>query len=48
MKKSLLWLLHLAAAVAAFTFSTGASAQLGSLSTDLVFTPVTPCRIPGR
>lgn len=45
MKKSLLWLLNMAAALSVFTFSTGASAQIGSLSSDLVFTPVTPCRI---
>lgn len=35
----------MAAALSLFTFSTTASAQLGSLSADLVFTPVTPCRI---
>ena len=35
----------MAAAVSIFAFSTGASAQLGSLSTDLVYTPITPCRV---
>ena len=45
MKKFLLLVLNMAAALSLFTFSTGASAQIGSLSTDLVFNPVTPCRI---
>ena len=45
MKKILLLVLNMAAAMSLFTFSTGASAQLGSLSQDLVYTPVTPCRI---
>ncbi|MEO6291919.1 MAG: hypothetical protein ABIO88_04785 [Burkholderiaceae bacterium] len=45
MKKILLLVLNMAAALSLFTFATSASAQLGSLSTDLVFTPVTPCRI---
>ncbi len=45
MKKILLLVLNMAAAMSLFTFSTTASAQLGSLSTDLVYTPVTPCRI---
>ena len=45
MKKFLLWVLNMAAAVSLFAFSTGASAQIGSLSKDLVFTPLTPCRI---
>jgi hypothetical protein len=30
---------------AALTFATTAFAQIGSLSSDLVFTPITPCRI---
>ena len=45
MKKLLLWVLNTAAVVTLFAFSVPASAQLGSLSKDLVFTPVTPCRI---
>lgn len=45
MKKFLHLVLNMAAALSLFTFSTGASAQIGSLSTDLVFNPVTPCRI---
>ena len=45
MKKFLLLVLNMAAAVSLFTFSTSASAQIGSLSKDLVFTPLTPCRI---
>ena len=39
MKKLLIML------AAALTFTTTAFAQIGSLSSDLVFTPVTPCRI---
>jgi hypothetical protein len=31
--------------VAMLTFTTAAYAQIGSLSSDLVFTPVTPCRL---
>ena len=30
---------------AMFTLATSAFAQIGSLSSDLVFTPLTPCRI---
>ena len=45
MKKFLLLVLNMAAALSLFTFSTSAAAQIGSLSSDLVFTPVTPCRI---
>ena len=45
MKKFLLLVLNMAAAVSLFTFSTRASAQIGSLSNDLVFTPLAPCRI---
>ena len=45
MKKFLLLVLNMAAAVSLFTFSTSASAQIGSLSKDLVFTPLAPCRI---
>ena len=45
MKKFLLWVLNMAAAMSLFTFSTSASAQIGSLSKDLVFTPLAPCRI---
>ena len=33
----------LLAAVATLTMATSAFAQLGSLATDLVFTPITPC-----
>ncbi len=39
MKKLLIML------AAALTFTTTAFAQIGSLSADLVFTPITPCRI---
>ena len=45
MKKFLHLVLNMAAAMSLFTFSTSAAAQIGSLSNDLVFTPVTPCRI---
>ena len=45
MKKFLHLVLNMAVAMSLFTFSTGAAAQIGSLSSDLVFTPVTPCRI---
>ena len=38
-------ILSLAVAMSLLTFSTISFAQLGSLSSDLVFTPVTPCRI---
>ena len=31
--------------VAMLTLATSAFAQLGSLTSDLVFTPLTPCRI---
>ena len=45
MKKFLHLVLNMAAALSLFTLSTSAAAQIGSLSNDLVFTPVTPCRI---
>ena len=45
MKKIHLWVLNMAAAMSLFTFSSGASAQIGSASLDLVFTPLAPCRI---
>ena len=45
MKKFLLLVLNMAAAMSLFAFSTGASAQIGSLAADLVYTPVTPCRV---
>lgn len=45
MKKMKLLVLNMVSTLSLFAFSTGASAQLGSLDKDLVFTPVTPCRI---
>ena len=45
MKKSLLHVLNIAAVMSLLTLATSASAQLGNLSEDLVFTPITPCRI---
>lgn len=45
MKKILLMLLNMAMASSLFVFSSTASAQLGSAGTDLVYSPVTPCRI---
>lgn len=45
MKKIKLLVLNMVATLSLFAFSSGALAQLGSLNRDLVFTPVTPCRI---
>ena len=45
MNKFLRMALMMAAAASVFTLSTSASAQIGSMSADLVYTPITPCRI---
>ena len=45
MRKIKLLVVNLAATLSLFAASTGALSQLGSLNKDLVFTPVTPCRI---
>lgn len=45
MIKIKLLLLNVLAGLSLIAFSTGATAQLGSVSKDLVFTPVAPCRI---